>query len=84
MSSGIPLADARAFRLRSILTRAALTALAAGAVAAGVAVLLISRSPHSQTLVPLPRNANVVVVLDLSASISSDSLRASSLRPTTK
>jgi hypothetical protein len=73
VSSGIPLADARAFRVQSILTRAALAALAAGAVAAAVAVLLVSRSPHSQTLVPLPRKANVVVVLDLSASISSDS-----------
>ncbi len=73
MSSGIPLADARAFRGRAIVTRVALAALAAGAVAAAVAVLLVSRSPHSQTLVPLPRKANVVIVLDLSASISSDS-----------
>jgi hypothetical protein len=73
VSSGIPLADARAFRGQAILTRVALAALAAGAMAAAVAVLLVSRSPHSQTLVPLPRKANVVIVLDLSASISSDS-----------
>jgi len=73
VSSGIPLADARAFRTRAIATRVALAVLAACAAAAAVGVLLGSRSPHSQTLVPLPSNANVVIVLDLSASISSDS-----------
>ena len=73
MSSAIPLADAPAFRRRAIATRAALMVLAAAAAGAAVAVLLASRSPHSQTLVPLPTNANVVIVLDLSASISSDS-----------
>ena len=73
MSAGIPLADVRAFRTRAIATRVALGVLAACAAMAAVAVLLASRSPHSQTLVPLPSNANVVIVLDLSASISSDS-----------
>ncbi len=73
MSSGIPLADARAFRRHAILTRAVLSALAVGAVAAAVGVLLVSRSPHSQTHLSLPTNANLVIVLDLSASISSDS-----------
>jgi hypothetical protein len=73
VSSGIPLADARAFRRQGILTRVVLAALTAAAVAAAVIVLLVSRSPNSQTLVPLPTNANAVVVLDLSASISSDS-----------
>ena len=73
MSSGIPLADARAFRRQAILTRIVLSTLAAGAVAAAVLVLLVSRSPHSQTLVRLPTDAKAVVVLDLSASISSDS-----------
>jgi hypothetical protein len=73
VSSGIPLADARALRTRAITTRIALAVLAACAAAAAVGVLLTSRSPHSQTLVPLPSNANVVIVLDLSASISSDS-----------
>jgi len=72
-SSGIPLADARAFRSRAIATRAVLAALAAAAAAAALAFLLTARSPHSQTLVQLPSNANVVIVLDLSASISSDS-----------
>ena len=73
MSSGIPLADARAFRARAIFTRAMLGALAAVAIAAAMGVLLVSRSSHSQTFLSLPRNANLVIVLDLSASISSDS-----------
>ena len=73
MSAGIPLADAPTFRTRAIATRVVLAALAAGAVAAAVGVLLASRFSHSQTLVLLPSNANVVIVLDLSASISSDS-----------
>jgi hypothetical protein len=73
VSSGIPLADAPAFRRRAIATRVALAVLVACAAAAAVGVLLTSRSPRSQTLVPLPSNANVVIVLDLSASISSDS-----------
>ena len=73
MSAGIPLADARTFRTRAVATRVVLAALAAAAVAAAVGVLLASRFSHSQTLVLLPSNANVVIVLDLSASISSDS-----------
>jgi len=73
VSPSIPLADASAFRTRAVVTRAALTVLAACAAAAAVGILISSRSPHSQTLVPLPANADVVIVLDLSASISSDS-----------
>jgi hypothetical protein len=73
VSADIPLADASAFRGRALATRAVLSVLAAGAVAGAMGVLVLSRSPQSQTLVPLPSNANVVVVLDLSASISSDS-----------
>ncbi len=73
MSAGIPLADAPALRPRAVATRVVLAALAVAAAAAAVGVLLSSRSPHSQTLVPLASKANVVIVLDLSASISSDS-----------
>ena len=74
MSSGIPLADARAFRAQAIFTRIALAALTRPAPSRLlVAVLLVSRSSHSQSFVSLPANANVVIVLDLSASISSDS-----------
>ena len=73
MSAGIPLADASTFRTRALATRLVLAALATAAVAAAVGVVLASRFSNSQTLVLLPSNANVVIVLDLSASISSDS-----------
>jgi hypothetical protein len=70
--SAIPLADAPAFRLPARRTAAALAALAAVAVAAVVAFLLLSRNPHTRTIVPLPAHADTVLVLDVSASISSD------------
>jgi hypothetical protein len=72
MSEGVPLADARAFRPRARATRVVLGALAAAAAAAAVVSLFVSRSPHSQTLLVLPSHASVVIVLDLSASISSE------------
>jgi uncharacterized protein (DUF58 family) len=71
VSAGIPLADARTFRRRAISTRIVLAALAAGAIAATVGVLLASRFSHSLTLELLPSKANVVIVIDLSASIDS-------------
>jgi hypothetical protein len=71
VSAGIPLADAHTFRRRAVATRVVLAVLAAGAAAAAVGVLLASRFSHSLTLVLLPSNANVVIVLDLSASIDS-------------
>jgi hypothetical protein len=73
VSAGIPLADAHTFRTHAVATRAALAVFAACATAAAVGILFASRFSHSQTLVLLPSNANVVIVLDLSASISSDS-----------
>jgi von Willebrand factor type A domain len=73
VSSTIPLAEAHTLRRRALATGLVFAVLAAAAVAATVGVLLVSRSTHSQTLVPLPSKANVVIVLDLSASISSDS-----------
>jgi von Willebrand factor type A domain len=73
VSPAIPLADAPAFRRQARRTRVVLSMLAAASVVAAIGFLLISRSSHTQTVVPLPRHANVVVVLDLSASISSDS-----------
>ena len=70
--STIPLADAgelaQAARL-TLLIRAALAALVVGAF---VAAVLVARNPHSQTIVPLPRHADTIVVLDLSASIAAD------------
>ena len=70
--SAIPLADApdfaRAAR-RTLLVRVALLGLVAAALAAGAFAL---RNPHSETIVPLPANADTLIVLDLSASIGSD------------
>ena len=70
--SAIPLADAPALRAparRTFAVRAALAALCVGAV---VAAALVSRHPHTRTIVPLPSRADTILVLDLSASISSD------------
>jgi len=70
--SAIPLADAPALRRpaqRTFLLRAL---LAAGVLAATVAFGLVSRHPHTSTIVPLPAHADTILVLDLSASISSD------------
>ena len=73
VGAGIPLADAPAFHARALVTRVVLATLAAGAAAAAAGALLASRATHSETLVLLPAHANVVLVLDLSASISTDS-----------
>ncbi len=70
--SAIPLADAPAFRLPARRTAAVLAALAAAGVLAAVAFLLLSRNPHTRTIVPLPTHADTVLVLDVSASISTD------------
>ena len=70
--SSIPLADARDFAPvahRTLLVRAVLLAVVVAAIAAGAFTL---RSPNSQTIVPLPSDADTLVVLDLSASIGSD------------
>ena len=70
--SAIPLADAGLFApaaRRTLLVRAALAALATSAI---VAAALVARTPNSQTIVALPNHADTIVVLDLSASISSD------------
>jgi hypothetical protein len=70
--TGIPLADASALRAparRTLVVGAALAVISIGAVLAAV---LVSRAPHTRTIVPLPANAQTVLVLDLSASISSD------------
>jgi hypothetical protein len=70
--SSIPLAEAARFvpdARRTLLVRALLVSLV-------VAVLLVTayvaRNPHSQTIVTLPSQADTIVVLDLSASIASD------------
>jgi hypothetical protein len=70
--TSIPLADAPALRVPGRVTAAMRVAFAAAAVVALAVFLLVSRHPHTQTVVPLSSHADTVLVLDLSASISSD------------
>jgi hypothetical protein len=70
--SSIPLADARDFASdarRTLLVRVALVAIATAAV---LAAAFAARAPGSRTIVSLPSHADTIVVLDLSASIGSD------------
>lgn len=70
--STIPLADVAQLRpaaRRTGLVGALLGVLAAAAL---VAAVFAARSPHTETIVPLPAHADTIVVLDLSASIGSD------------
>jgi len=70
--SAIPLADAPALRTPALRTLVVRLLLAAACIGAAVAALLVSRNPHTRTIVPLPANGQNVLVLDLSASISAD------------
>lgn len=70
--SAIPLADAPALRTPARTTFAVRVGLAIVALAATLAFLFLSRHPQTRTVVPLPHNASTVVVLDVSASISTD------------
>ena len=70
--SAIPLADAPAFAPAARRTLIVRVVLAATLIAAVVAAVLVSRNPHTQTIVALPSDSTAIVVLDLSASISAD------------
>ncbi|MHB8642460.1 MAG: vWA domain-containing protein [Gaiellaceae bacterium] len=70
--SSIPLADAPAFRPAARRTFAVSTAIGLLLLAAVVAVVFVARQPHTRTVVSLPTHSDAIVVLDLSASISSD------------
>jgi hypothetical protein len=70
--SAIPLADAPALRGTARRTFAVRAALAALCLGAALALVFVSRHPHTHTIVPLPSHADTIVVLDLSASISSE------------
>jgi hypothetical protein len=70
--SAIPLADAPRLRTPARLTSAVRIGLAIVAVGATAAFLVVSRHPHTRTVVDLPRDASTVLVLDVSASISTD------------
>jgi hypothetical protein len=68
----IPLEAAPALRPRARATRAVSLALALVCAGTALAIVLVSRHPHSHTIVPLSSSGQTVLVLDLSASISSD------------
>jgi hypothetical protein len=70
--NAIPLSDAAALQAAAHTTRALRTALALVCAGAAAAAVFVSRDPNTRTVVPLPRGAGNVLVLDLSASISSD------------
>jgi hypothetical protein len=70
--SAIPLADAPALRPVAHRTFAARQLLALAVIGAVLAAVFVSRHPHTRTIVPLPAGGQTVLVLDLSASISSD------------
>jgi hypothetical protein len=70
--TAIPLADAPSLARAARLTLAVRVTCAAVAAGAVVATLLVSRHPHTRTIVPLPSRADSVLVLDVSASISWD------------
>jgi hypothetical protein len=70
--TSIPLADARNLRSNARVTAAITSALAVAVLVIAVAFALVSRNPHTRTTLGLPPRADGVVVLDLSASISSD------------
>ena len=70
--TAIPVADAPALRppaRRTLVIRVALAAALGGLVLAAV---VVSRHPHTETIVALPPHSSAIVVLDVSASISAD------------
>jgi hypothetical protein len=70
--SAIPLADAPALRAPARLTLVVRTLLAAVAVAVAIVFVVLSRDPQTRTIAGLPHDASTIVVLDVSASISTD------------
>jgi hypothetical protein len=70
--TAIPLATAR--RLTDIARRTAVVRLALALIIVGsaVAAVAVARHPHTHVLVPLSARGDTIVVLDLSASISTD------------
>ncbi|MES1248260.1 MAG: vWA domain-containing protein [Actinomycetota bacterium] len=70
--SAIPLAEAPVLRARSRASLAVRALLAATAAGCTIACIVVSRHPHAQTVVTLPHAASTIVVLDVSASVSTD------------
>ncbi len=72
LAGRLPLADAPSFRGPALRTRGWRLLVAAGLVAAVAVAVLAGRHPTTSTSPYLPAGSDGVVVLDLSASISSD------------
>ncbi len=70
--TSIPLADAPALRPAARRTLVVRIVLAAALLGLVVAAVVVSRHPHTQTIVALPPHSSAIVVLDVSASISAD------------
>jgi hypothetical protein len=70
--SAIPLADAPALRARARAALAVRVALAVAALGCAIAFVVLSRHAPERTTVALPHAASTIVVLDVSASVSSD------------
>jgi hypothetical protein len=70
--SAFPLSDAAALRPAARTTLVVRTSLALVCLGAALGAVLLARHPHTRTIVPLPASGQSVLVLDLSASISSD------------
>ena len=70
--NAIPLADAPALGPPARRTTVVRVGLAAIAIAAALAAFASARHPGTHTIVPLSSNGDTVVVVDLSASISTD------------
>lgn len=70
--SGLPLSDAQGLRRAARRTALQRALLAAGVLVAAVAVVLAARDPEVESQPLLPTDADGIVVLDLSASISGD------------
>jgi len=68
----VPLSDAPTLIAHGRSGRAATVTLAVLAVVLAGLFVLFSRHPGTHTIVPLPAKADTVIVLDLSASISTD------------
>ena len=71
-ATGIPLTDAPRLKRYVRRTLALEVATLATAVALVIAFALAGRQPQVAAPISLPHGANAIVVLDLSASISSD------------
>ena len=70
--AGLPLSDAQALRRAARRTALQRALLAAGVLVVAVAVVFAARDPEVESQPLLPTDADGIVVLDLSASISGD------------